>query len=64
MKNAIIYMEVRCDRCGKLIGKYYHNRDDVSRLKQITKSWKYSEECGNLCPSCLKSMELKRETRH
>ena len=45
MRKAIIYMEVACGHCGK----------------NATSDWRYTKEYGNICPNCLRELNLDKE---
>ena len=58
--KAVIWMEVQCSNCDRVIGWDYINAKSVSKLKTATKDWIYDKENGNLCPECQE--EIKRKT--
>ena len=51
MRKAIIYMEVACGHCGGII----------KWLKNATSDWRYTKEYGNICPNCLRELNLDKE---
>lgn len=52
MRKAIIYMEVACGHCGGIINRNYKNG---------TSDWRYTKEYGNICPNCLRELNLDKE---
>ena len=58
--KPVIWIEVHCDNCENVIGWNYHNAKSISKLKEATKSWIYSEEYGNICPECQKKLMKKK----
>ena len=61
MRKAIIYMEVACGCCGGIINRDYHNSKSVKWLKNATSDWRYTKEYGNICPNCLRELNLDKE---
>ena len=57
--KPVIWIEIHCDNCGNVIGWNYHNAKSVSKLKEATKGWIFSEEHGNICPECQKELMRK-----
>lgn len=55
MRKAIIYMEVACGHCGGIINR------SVKWLKNATSDWRYTKEYGNICPNCLRELNLDKE---
>ena len=51
-KKAVIWCEVSCAKCCRIIGFYQKNAKTISVLKRKTKNWKYCGAEGNLCPNC------------
>ena len=64
MVKAKIYCEVICCHCGGLAfgSGYYRNSSTISKLKEKTKDWVWSDEySGNLCPDCQGELKNKSE---
>ena len=60
MKRAKIWIECACCNCGTVCGRFYRNRESISRLKHNTRNWMYDEKLGgNLCSECVR--EQKKE---
>lgn len=57
MRKAIISCEVTCGNCGGVIFSYYKNAQSISKLKEMTKDWRFTDEYGNTCPDCLEKMK-------
>ena len=60
MRKAIIYMEVACGHCGGIINRN-KNSTSVKWLKNATSDWRYTKEYGNICPNCLRELNLDKE---
>ena len=58
-KRAIIWCEVTCSHCGRVIGFDYKNAKTIAALKKVTNNWAYCGQEGNLCPECYE--EYKNE---
>lgn len=59
MRKAIIHCEVVCGCCGGLIYDNYKNSNSISKLKEMIKDWRFTDEYGNTCPDCLKKIKAK-----
>jgi len=54
-------MEVACGHCGGIINRNYKNSTSVKWLKNATSDWRYTKEYGNICPNCLRELNLDKE---
>ena len=54
-------MEVACGHCGGIINQNYKNSTSVKWLKNATSDWRYTKEYGNICPNCLRELNLDKE---
>ena len=60
--KAKIFCEVTCLNCGTVAlgSRFYKNKDTISKLKELTKEWIYSEKFGgNLCPNCQEDLNIR-----
>lgn len=60
VKRAVIWCEVNCCNCGGVIGFGYRNAKTISKLKRVTKDWKYFDGEGNLCPECFEKLKNRK----
>lgn len=56
-KKGLIWCEMVCCNCNRVIGAYYKNAKTISKLKNKTKDWSYCDDKGNLCPECYKKLK-------
>lgn len=60
MQKIVPWVDITCGRCGCLADSSgYYYKGIITKLKQETKSWRYDNTYGNLCPGC--QQEIERE---
>ena len=59
MMKCIIWLEVKCANCDRVVGWDYKNASSVSKLKAATRDWIFDRDLGNLCPECKRKLRCK-----